>query len=1561
MALFQYEGIGSLRSLGNRLSSQSAVYSYTQFSIVNYEELDYGSIVDAVIEAEDYGEITATIEQYYQIQDFGTITLDTARVPMGKFGIHLAANDSTTRVSVGGVEFALYGRAVTTVFFNPVNRVFEFEGEAYNTIVSSWLGRGNMSTVESEGLDAVGASPATSTLRLKISGEGVEQVIFNPQDRVFNFIGEATESRTYQYDQSDDVDFGSDDWGFLTEPVLRSEDYGDVNYIQITTGYPFTIEPNDLLNPSYQLVSRFISFETGGTGTGSSGGFNIGPHIRLSGPSTADAPPFPYTLDTNENDRYFEFVVDTRNLDRVVYEVIRGNNSNGGHGGHSAGEELYLQYFDNTSNTWQDLDNTGVVLYSTLGTRTVNLVASAKNYGQRFRFIQKENNSRWFKPVSSPAIWVEDSTWGIRNIEFQELEVGTGLSDDDWGLITENVTNKVYGRSRFAGSAEERFIFANYDGSVGNKQPRLLGTAKDYATPKINGVGKISLEGTPRVQIRMHYKADGGWDFYPNRFRGGSLFGFDSSAETSVFSESATAKLFSINSETTFKAGRSEVGVSENDILVRGGAVYTVIFNPIDRVFTFRNVEINRRAYAYNESSIVNVEGIDYGYITDTVTLSEDYGFVGNQDLEFPWEVEDFGILDPRETRTPFGLARFYSTTETPRSRTFIGNLEETHLRFVGSAKIYVLPKFTSKGDLINITSSTTESRSNDEVGTGSLFGFSSTTDATLVQPPIDDTQQRIFTFAGNATEKFGKGNYDASGTLFGLSSTTESRLVADGFGELFKITGELVEKSTFSEVGRGSLFGFDGAGESITFSYNEDSGFGACDGEDYGLISESVYNVEESPSLSGFLSTPISTLANEVVSEYGRNLNAIDFGVLGEFEQYNHEDYGNLHPDDCLEPQGTISFRDGVVESRTKVFIGSGRIGSVSGAAEAIAVVPPPPVTLFRFAGRGTESTTPATEIGSGSLFSYVSFTEIVAFTPGKADPLFDIGGGLVLSSVNEQVSDLKFTASWLAEGRLFGFDGSGEATGQEETGSGCIFIRNSGLRIEPESFTPWIPPGSGSLFSYVSFTETRAVSEFSTELFKISGGLVLSSVKQQVSGLKFTSDWETTKDSQFRIIGNASVYVLPKHLGSGSFFIRSSGVRIAPESFTPWIPPGRGRLYGFSGAAESVGSNPPDITTLFSISGSIPEPKRTFSEKKFVQARFYGDNGNLIRFSLSADPVGLQPVEIHGKATESLTKGNYTGSGRIFGFGSKTETRVVNPPDQTTLFSFTGNAREKDVNAEVGRGSLFEYSSNTEARLVSERSRNVLFEFSGNLRERVSPAPHVGKGSLFGFSSATESRVINPPDKTLLFRFAGKLQERKSKSFVGFGTPGLDINGSVVQRKTNAYRGTGSLFGFSSKTEARVVVPPNLQNLFTVRGAAKDSITVPRTGSGSIFGFVGASESKSNTEINITLFKVAGTAGSPGTIPGGAIFVRSNVGVGQVRVGLSNPGIPGDLSRGITVFRLRTFPQGPVVKFSGTKAESFTPAPHIAEGLIDVLSANTKSRYIEFERSQPTRIVVI
>jgi hypothetical protein len=1353
MAVFQYEGIGSLRSLGNRFTIQRAVYSYSKFSILNYEELDYGSISDPVAEAEDYGEITASIEQYYQIQDFGTITLNTAGIPMGKIGIHLSATDSETRVSVGGIQFALFGRAATEVLFNPVNRVFDFQGIAVNRISSSWLGKGILSTPQSEVVDAVGSTPPTSTLRLTISGEGKEEVIFNELDRVFDLIGEAEESRTYQYDQDDDIDFDSDDWGFLTEPVLRSENYG------------------------------------------------------------------------------------------LIAEL-------------------------------QDI------------------------------------------PI-----------WDYSNIE-------------DWGLITENTTTKVYGRTKFSGGIEERFIFANYEGSVGNKQPRLLGTALDRATPRHAGEGHLLLRGNPVVGIIIHYKADGGWDFYPQRFRGGSLFGFSDTADTTAVLNEGTGKLFSIKSGTTFKAVRSEVGVSEEDVLIRGGAVYEVIFNQIDRVFSFSNLEINRRAYAYNLSSVVNIESIDYGFITETVTLSEDYGDVGNHDLVYPWDKEDFGTLAPTETRLPFGLTRFYSTTETPRVRRFVGNQENTHLRLVGNAKVYVLPQFRG-GGTVTLTSTYTESRTNDEVGEGRLYGFSGAADAVAFIPAKDD--RALFNIEGQLIEKFGKGNYDGSGSIFGFEGSAESTLVSDSSSGLFKFAGNVVEKSIFREVFGGSLFGFDSASETRTFAYNTSSSYGACDGEDYGFITEPPYNTGAPVTISTYASTTISTLGSEVVSEFGGVLNAIDYGLVNQYYQYNHEDYGNLHPDDCIEPFGFFNFVDSGIEKFGKGnYTGTGSLFAFVGGTEEETNIHIGSGGI-KLSGEKLESVTPATEIGSGSIFSFVSFTETATFSENTPQPLFAIDGGLRISAVNEQESELKFTAAWNGSGSLFKISETDFARVRIFTGGGSISIRDSGLRIEPESFTPWIPAGQGSIFSFVSFTETAAFSEQTPQpLFTFSGA---------ATDIQFSFAWATTTDSQIRVIGNAEVYVLPKHIGSGSFFVRTSGVRIEPESFTPWIPAGSGRLFGFGSGAESKIVNPPDQTTLFTITGQSEIPLLTFSEERFVQARFLPDEAFTV-FKLRVTETGLQPIEIHGVSTESTTPAPHVATGTLFGFSSTTESQVINPPDQTTLFSFSGSALESDTNVEVGSGTIFSFVSKTESKAVSE-VKTSLFTFSGSLEESTSPAPHVATGSLFGFSSTTESRVINPPDQTTLFSFNGNAVEKSSIAEVGEGDPGLDINGSLVERKTNAHLATGSLFGFSSTTESRVIVPPNLQNLFTVNGDVDDSLSVVEIGTGSIFGFVGASESKSNVEFNITLFELAGNSI--------VRFAGANEAVGQIRVGLSNPGIPGDISRGITVFRLRTFPQGPVVKFVGTKAESFTPAPHISEGLIDIDAANTESRYVEYARPQPTRIIVI
>ena len=436
----------------------------------------------------------------------------------------------------------------------------------------------------------------------------------------------------------------------------------------------------------------------------------------------------------------------------------------------------------------------------------------------------------------------------------------------------------------------------------------------------------------------------------------------------------------------------------------------------------------------------------------------------------------------------------------------------------------------------------------------------------------------------------------------------------------------------------------------------------------------------------------------------------------------------------------------------------------------------------------------------------------------------------------------------------------------------------------------------------------------------------------------------------------GSPKIFVLPKHTGAGALFVRDSGVRIEPESFTPFIPPGEGNIGNFGGAAEAFGANPPDDFTLFTFTGQVDTPLLTFSEQKFVQARFLPDEA-FTTFQLRVTETGLQPVEVLGELDESFTPAPEVATGSLFGFSSTTEASVFNPIDKTTLFSFEGNAAESETNSMVAFGSLFGFASATEATAVAEE-KQALFSFAGNLQERTAPAPHVTTGGLFGFSSTTEAKVFDYPERTTLYKFHGTAEESASIAEEGTATPGLDVNGNLVERATFAHAGTGSIFGFSSTTEARVIVPRGLRNIFTVVGNGAESETNVEIGSGTLSGFVGGAESTSNAEVKFTLFTIGGD-----TVGGDVKFTAANLAVGQVRIGLSNDGIPGDGSRGITIFRLRTFPEGPKVRFTGTKAESFTPAPHIAEGLIDIEKGtkDTKSRYIEYRDPQPTRIVVI
>ena len=157
-------------------------------------------------------------------------------------------------------------------------------------------------------------------------------------------------------------------------------------------------------------------------------------------------------------------------------------------------------------------------------------------------------------------------------------------------------------------------------------------------------------------------------------------------------------------------------------------------------------------------------------------------------EIYYPWQ-RDFGtLLLPQQD---FGLGRLHSSTETPRVRNFIGNQEHAHLRVLGTGKVYVLPKFTSKGDLVKLRGDTTFSRARDWVGTGNLPTVSGTAEAVAF---VLRTIEHSFNFGGELVEKFGKGNYDGVGQLFGFDSSSVSIIIGVTVSGLFSVHGEVVE-----------------------------------------------------------------------------------------------------------------------------------------------------------------------------------------------------------------------------------------------------------------------------------------------------------------------------------------------------------------------------------------------------------------------------------------------------------------------------------------------------------------------------------------------------------------------------------------------------------------------------------------------------------------------------------------------------------------------------------------------------------------------------------------------
>jgi hypothetical protein len=381
---------------------------------------------------------------------------------------------------------------------------------------------------------------------------------------------------------------------------------------------------------------------------------------------------------------------------------------------------------------------------------------------------------------------------------------------------------------------------------------------------------------------------------------------------------------------------------------------------------------------------------------------------------------------------------------------------------------------------------------------------------------------------------------------------------------------------------------------------------------------------------------------------------------------------------------------------------------------------------------------------------------------------------------------------------------------------------------------------------------------------------------------------------DVTFTVLGEAFIFTTPIEKGSG--FIRINGTSGDPRFTLAHV--GTGSLFSFSSTTEAVGSNPPEFTQLFRISGQVIE----------ISSKSYVGSGSLFTFvSATEASSSVEQAQglfkIVGSAVLSASL-SHVGSGSLFAFTGSSESTTADPPDTTLLVRFAGTADYQFFknNTQTTEGSLI-LRGISESVFAHAFDATGIINVEGTKAESITPAPHIGSGTLFAITGSSEATTANPPEETALFRFSGQSTERSTDSEVGSGTlrvgesgaytifrlghigsVKIDIEGTAAESITPApHIGSGSLFAITGSSEAVTVDLPESTILFKVGGSAIEKNTesyvgsvdldingsattlfgLGHIGSGSLFTFVSATESIAvNPPEETALFRITGSA---------------------------------------------------------------------------------------------------
>ena len=1430
--VFSYAGSGSISPVVG-FDFGNISYSYTPSSILPFIYVDLGTL----------GAPTATI-------DHGSITDPTA----GQEDWGDLRYDQQTRFPFGVVRLASSTTFVVKKVFVGSGQLFEL-GEAFTRLQAPWIVEGTISL----------RGEANAAFLYRYDASGIQHV-----------YGDAAPSFTTLYEGSGSL-FSTSFTGEAKATVYPEQprySVADIDYASdLFTNNP---RPGSSLDPT--LGTSLVS---GGTGVGTSGGFNVGPHIRFGG-------------STGGTNGYRRVLIkkDLRNVDQLEIYAIKGNRFNGGEEP-DVDEDLQISFASNFVDYFGDFftlipeTDTNPDLQRII----IDVPEGAKREDQEVTFYQLESSGTQYDHyglVSVRYLTASEPTDGdTRKTLF---EVGGDA------LILASLGHVGSGTLFNIGSIQPLRTFA-YDGSgtlfgFGNETRSLtyaypgtdFFTYEDYGqiaatTTQPNedfgslfrDPGDDVYEIFDRGEILVNYtkyphglfklRSDTLINFLPN-YRGsgtikvqGAVFIFvppiwegegtitldGESSSAVVVKESGFGRISTLSGAAeTFTASPDE----EDKLLNFGGvAGQSVSATPAVEGLDVKvqGAGLTRFIPRYNGSAHLDIDG---GLVTEKVTLAHLgtgvlFDFIGAEERRvYSYNTSSIDFI----THPNYGFVADAATTFED-----YGDLD---LRYTGETGWMSTPdiRVDYHGILDNYTNypfgllplkgtgETPRLRAFTGSGTLKVRG-----DVFIFVPPVWDGQG-VITIQGSAEEAFV--SREQFQTLFEFKGALENVNIGRGYqgtGIISTLSGA-AEAFTGNPQEREALFSF--LGEAQTRFIPRYNGRVLLD-IDGGLVTEKVTLAHQA---TGSL---FSFIGADEARVYSYNSTSIDFLVpidLGSVAAvpstsaepvavYTETDFGTLDlvytgeqgwfstPDDrqdwqyILDHDTTYPF--GLFERFSGTAVPVINLKHVGGGS------------LGRFSGE-VELAFPNLQDGQGTIFIKGAATSEKIGVAESFNVLFETTGFADVITTVSLEQDVKVEITGLAG---VSFTGN---TVQDAT----IFFTGASSEVRTRGYQ-----GSGSIFS------NGILSEAVTKTFPLVPGYTanLTLTAEDLNNLTLTT---VTPAVEYRTGGDGAFNIGPHFRygvsGTGASFAADGDRTVAftldlrnVEELTLNIVKGNGSNGGNAPECFDTNTGAGD-NLVYQINGSNETLLASACETSF-------ETGDSVTIPVPvADRILNARIVVH--------QHHHSGSTLDVWALQSVQYTVNRSGDQRkNLFDVTGESVFRTSQAHQGFGTLFGLSGASESKSSDEVVSSLIDIFGEAVV--ISARGYEGTGVISALSGTAESFTASPDDLFSLFDLTGSVSDSTTKSFVGFGSLfslsgasesatfrevfaklRLDITGEAVVISARGYTGTGVISTLSGAAEAFTASPDDLFSLFDFTGGITSiKSTVRETAQGALFDITG------------------------------------------------------------------------------------------------------------------------